>query len=200
MAFRFRKRGGARRTRRRGARKGRSRRIRHLAIGVPNTMTTRLKYVDWVTLTANAGTPQYYAFSTNSCYDPNVTGTGHQPGFFDQLSAMYQKYIVLGSKFKARFVNTSNVRSMQCGILVSNATSVPNVWSTVMEQHGDKAKNVFIGPTGSNNVGTVTAGWSLKKELRGVRGGSSNYGAAINANPTTQNYFLPWFFPDDLTT
>ena len=37
-----------------------------------------------------AGVPSFYTFRANSCYDPNYTGTGHQPRGYDQIMSMYQ--------------------------------------------------------------------------------------------------------------
>lgn len=33
-------------------------------------------------------------------YDPDLTGFGHQPYFFDQLTDIYSHYVVIGSKIK----------------------------------------------------------------------------------------------------
>lgn len=41
------------------------------------------------------GTPtDEYQFNLNSTFDPNLTGTGHQPMFRDQLAVIYNKYRV----------------------------------------------------------------------------------------------------------
>lgn len=37
-----------------------------------------------------AGVPSHFTFRANSCFDPNFTGTGHQPRGYDQIMAMYQ--------------------------------------------------------------------------------------------------------------
>ena len=39
----------------------------------------------------------------NSLFDPNRTGTGHQPYGFDQLSTFYNRYYVTGSKMTVTF-------------------------------------------------------------------------------------------------
>ena len=39
----------------------------------------------------------------NSLFDPDQTGTGHQPYYFDQFAALYNRYTVLGSKLTAEF-------------------------------------------------------------------------------------------------
>jgi len=39
-----------------------------------------------------------YSFSANALFDPDITGTGHQPLGFDTMMTYYEQYTVLGSK------------------------------------------------------------------------------------------------------
>lgn len=59
-----------------------------------------------------------YVFSANGCYDPNNTGTGHQPRGFDQLMTLYDHYTVLSSKITVRFTNASASSRPFCAIAV----------------------------------------------------------------------------------
>lgn len=94
---RYRSRRFRRRTRRRITRRRRSVRVslvRNVNV-LPSSITTKLKYTDEFTLTPGAaGSVATYLFNLNSLYDPNRTGTGHQPYGFDQLAAWYQRYRV----------------------------------------------------------------------------------------------------------
>lgn len=54
-----------------------------------------------------AGGSNSWTFSLNTLYDPDVTGTGNQPQFFDNYSAIYDKYKVSFAKVKATVVNHS---------------------------------------------------------------------------------------------
>ncbi len=64
----------------------------------PMRWDTKLVYGVNVTLTTagSVALGTYYRFRLNSLYDPDVTGTGHQPYQYDQLTAIYQNYIVKG--------------------------------------------------------------------------------------------------------
>ncbi len=64
----------------------------------PNTLVRKLRYVDSVVLNASAGAAANHFFSANGLFDPDITGTGHQPLAFDQYIAMYDHYKVLSSK------------------------------------------------------------------------------------------------------
>lgn len=68
-----------------------------LGSGIPNAVIMKHKYSD------NFGAPISSTINTaifhlNSLYDPYQTGVGHQPYYFDQLAALYNKYTVFGVK------------------------------------------------------------------------------------------------------
>lgn len=46
-------------------------------------------------------------FSANGMYDVDREGAGHQPLFFDEMASIYEDFIVLGSRIKVKFINTS---------------------------------------------------------------------------------------------
>lgn len=77
----------------------------------PPAFQTTLTYYETVSSPSSlAGAASVYLFRANSCYDPNYTGTGHQPLGFDQWMAFYNHYTVIASDIEARFgVNTETV-------------------------------------------------------------------------------------------
>lgn len=52
-----------------------------------------------------AGGSNQWSFSFSSCFDPDVTGTGNQPMYFDNYAAIYEKYKVSFSKIQVTVVN-----------------------------------------------------------------------------------------------
>lgn len=48
-----------------------------------------------------------YAFRLGSLFDPDFTGTGHQPWGFDQLAAIYQQYNVYRVKIQVKVVTAN---------------------------------------------------------------------------------------------
>lgn len=76
---------------------------------VPNRYNTKLVYSDFFTTTTlGGGAISYTQWAMNGLYDPDLTGTGHQPMGFDQLCpTLYQSYLVTGCKMilEGRFVS-----------------------------------------------------------------------------------------------
>jgi len=66
----------------------------------PYRLQNTLKYYEVITNTTNGIGFCYNVFSANGLYDPNVSGAGHQPMYFDQLTAIYNHYHVMASKIK----------------------------------------------------------------------------------------------------
>lgn len=73
----------------------------------PVVMRKQLTYSTALQITqAVAAVPQNYVFRANSVYDPDYTGTGTQPRYFDQLcgpdksTALYQNYRVVSSRIR----------------------------------------------------------------------------------------------------
>lgn len=68
---------------------------------IPQSRTVKLRYAEWIALNVPAtGLTSSYEFRASDLYDPNFTGTGHQPMGFDQMISLYNHFTVLGSKIK----------------------------------------------------------------------------------------------------
>jgi len=64
----------------------------------PDRAFVKLPYVDSFTLSGSVAGYVDTTFDLASVYDPNTTGTGHQPRGLDQWTATYNKYRVHGCK------------------------------------------------------------------------------------------------------
>lgn len=72
----------------------------------PKTKTVKMLFGDTnYLLTGNGLAPVHRDFSANGLYDPDITGVGHQPRGFDQMMAIYEKYIVTGVKVEVWFAS-----------------------------------------------------------------------------------------------
>ncbi len=75
--------------------------------GFPDRYFCKLKYTDVETI-SGTGVTGDMVYRINSLFDPNFTGVGSQPLSFDQLSAVYQKYLVLRCDWEVTATNLNS--------------------------------------------------------------------------------------------
>jgi len=75
----------------------------------PNSTLVRLNYSENLTLSTSLGSIGSYVFRTNDLFDPNYTGTGHQPYFRDQMFALYQYGRVLSMKITFTLITGNSI-------------------------------------------------------------------------------------------
>ena len=81
-----------------------------LALGrspIPDKSLVKLRYCQRCAINPAAGVTNSYLFRANSLFDPDLTGTGHQPLGFDEWAKFYRRYCVLGSKITVQAINVS---------------------------------------------------------------------------------------------
>lgn len=150
---------------------------------MPDTMFVKLKYAEYITMTNVAGQGSY-VFAMNGLYDPNITGTGHQPMAYDEWSAFYDQYQVLSSKIYCRILPPDTNTTGVC-IYPSRDGTLPNNYADAREQPYSRSK-------WSQNQSTkqsISNYMSIKK-LEGRITSSVNYTATINTNPSAERYWI----------
>lgn len=169
----------------------------------PPRTKVRLKYVDLITLDPATSTFTDYVFRANSPHDPDYTGIGHQPLYWDQLSSRYEKYVVTGAKLKMSFIPTTSstgVAPGYFGCFMSENTA----FSYADELHAIEDGQTFkiAGPvTGSGrNTAVERASFSLTKQAvtPGGKNDDTNQGI-VGGNPATGYYFHCWAASPDQT-
>lgn len=107
------------RSRRYRGRRGYGRRRTRAALNSQRKFVTRMKYVTTVDLEPpSAGLSKIHWFRGNSIYDPDITGTGHQPLGHDEAAVLYERYRVRGCKVNAKVCMTSATETNQEGHLM----------------------------------------------------------------------------------
>ena len=165
-------------------------------------MTAKLTYADKFSCGNGGASYTVKYFCANGMYDPNVTGTGHQPLLFDQYMALYHKYAVTSSRISVRpiqFNTNSYATSVYYGILMlPEASNSPTTIDNLIEQLTlDKRSSgpqlLVAGTLGNNNYGQRKA-WCNYNAVRenGKRFFSeipdNQYGDATT-NPNGKWYF-----------
>lgn len=156
---------------------------RKLVSPFPYSMTTMLKYSDYVVLNSGIGTTSSYTFRANDCYDPDYTGAGHQPRGFDQWTNMYNKFVVIGSKITARF-STDGTTCQIVGVRTNTSNTVPTDILDVAEDR--KTKYSIIDDTMSK---TVSSSFSFKKWIKGKAMSLDTAQGSVLSSPTNQVFF-----------
>jgi len=149
-----------------------------------------LRYADFFTLTSTSGAVGSYVISCNGLYDPDVTGTGHQPAGFDQMMASYEHYTVLRSRITATFHNTSTTAAGTIAISVNAALTPITVSNQILED--GLATVDRIGQFGvSNAIQTLQRSCDIAR-FGGVDNllDDDNYRGTIAANPAESSYFI----------
>lgn len=88
---------------------------------VASKMITTLKYCETFYTNDAGGVGFNYIFNLNSTFDPDRTGTGHQPYGRDSLAGMYARYRV----YRARWVISAVVQSTDGALRVMNGQVEP---------------------------------------------------------------------------
>lgn len=148
-----------------------------------------LRYSDSFTLTSTAGVVASYVLSCNGLYDPNITGTGHQPAGFDQMMLSYEHYTVVRSRCECTFLNTSATTAPTCALSVRAASSPVSVIQQNIEDGLIKTSRLY----GANVKGAMQ---TLASSVNIAQFGglvqvldNTDYRGNIAANPAEQSYY-----------
>lgn len=160
----------------------------------PSKKMVKLPYNDVVTLTTVVGTgyPGAHTFNMSSIFDPNTTGTGHQPLYTDQLAAIYKRYRILGVAYKVTFFNHDTASNYLVGVMATTDTGFyPSALPAV--QLGEK-RGAIIKNYSSETGKLVLKGYVPIAKLFGVSKSTilqeNDYSAPFTSNPTKYAYLI----------
>lgn len=156
---------------------------------MPKVYKTKLRYCDVMVDAYTTGPPDNTNryFSCNGMYDPDITGTGHQPLYFDQLMAMYQNYTVIASKCTIIPMSpASSVNGTVYGITLEDDSTGSALPITAIERGGASFGVI------NNNGGpprAISKSWKAETSFGlGVMSDPELRGT-ITTNPTNQMVF-----------
>jgi len=140
--------------------------------------------METVTLTATTGVSAVYQFSCNGMFDPNITGTGHQPFYFDQLAGLYNHYTVQRS---------------WCKLEVAPGAVATNVTMFVADRTLGSGTPINFNESSTGVSGRVLTNaarplilrqsWDGKQYFGGDLLDNDNLQGTVAVNPTEQSYF-----------
>lgn len=165
---------------------------------INQSLRCELIYMEYgLSINPGAGTAGVHVFAANGLYDVNITGVGHQPTGFDQLMALYNEYVVVGSTIKVTYINAdANVASI-CGISLTdfNTTSAdPRVY---VENGNCKWTQMSTFKSGQDCV-TITHKADIGKfSKQGID--DQDFAGTSGTNPSDTHFYHIWVAPSDGT-
>jgi hypothetical protein len=134
-----------------------------------------------------------YTYTLNGMFDPNITGAGAQPVGFDPISAMFQRYRVVGVRFQITVVNRSQ-NSLTCGYCLSDTNALA---STILAWFVDPKSTSFTmgGQSGGNNMRIIDRTlkpWDALTVPKAQYMTARDYSGSAIANPPINLYLIVW--------
>lgn len=155
----------------------------------------RHKFSAFVTLDPGINTIAALIFSANSLFDPQQAGGTHQPLGFDQMTALFNIYTVIGCKIKAEFVNASNDTADRyiVGIYSNESDS-----SFLVQQYleGRHSVHGVMQPSGTTRTLTMKTNPPVQMGYpRGTGMLEENLKGSKLLDPIAQLFWHVWAFP-----
>lgn len=157
-------------------------------IALPKSRVTTLHYTEQ----HNMALGDNLTYMINSAFDPNAAIGGHQPLGYDQWSAMYTKYYVIGAKYKFTMAYDAAVQAAvpaQFVVTLDRNTTPNATWVTNIE-HNKGSGQVILPATAEKTV-SLEGTFSLKKffNLSNIKDNHS-VGGTISGNPSYPAYVI----------
>jgi len=142
-------------------------------------------------LTGTAGAVNTYVYTANGLYDPDISGTGHQPLGFDQMMLFYEQATVVRSRIKVTFCNTLSTFFARAALYVSPDGAAMTVANEIIENGLVKTCMLGFG-NGASSVKELSLELDIGKYF-GRKGGDivndDNLQSTAAANPVEQVYY-----------
>lgn len=156
------------------------------------------KYAHLYYASASAASYGTYVFRCNGLYDPDLTSTGHQPYLFDQLSSLYDHYMVKASRIKITVGNVLAQQRWAVTAFIDDDGTFAGNFQTAVERN-TTGKTVLM-PAGSD-AKVLTQEWSLSKNFQVKDGlGLSRFQGTPTSDPTEVSTFVICFANSEATT
>lgn len=154
---------------------------------LPLQLFNTVKYAESVVVTLIGGFNSYL-FSCNSLFDPNRTGTGHQPMYFDQLIALYDHYTVLRSRIKFSPLPGGLFDTpFAATVYQDDDATVATTFTQALEQKSACKAKTWIPQAGPNP--TLYSSWDAAKTFGPNPQAQDSLQGDATASPTEQTFY-----------
>jgi len=154
--------------------------------------TYKFKYADTgfpLAVAAAPATQAIYKFAGNSPFDPDQTGAGVQPYGWDQITALYSRYVCFGSKIKVYFIPGEDAESFQV-YLIPSRVDVPLTYTDASDlRQIPGRKMVSYTPSNNHRNTNLIMNYAASRRILGDED-KSTWNAATNADPGSLWFWL----------
>lgn len=157
--------------------------------------TVKIRYADTFQLNTStvAGAISAHYFSANSIYDPDVTGTGHQPYGFDSYKLFHNHYTVTNAKINVKFMsNYQGSENVLCVVRPLGLAAVTTDGFISTQQENPGAVWGHIGPNQGGQPHCLLSKNLSIKDYFNVKGDivqRSQLTSLFSTNPAEMCYF-----------
>lgn len=163
-----------------------------LQFGFPKKIITILRYNETQQQASTLGGISTYIYRMNGPFDPDLTGVGHQPMYWDSYTPIYQNYRVLGSRISVEWAPQNPVTAGQgpweVGIAGSISSSSLGTTGSARAEMNDAVSDL-LGVNG--DTATLSLVYSPEKSL-GRPAGDDTVGSLVTTIPTQQYFAHVW--------
>lgn len=167
--------------------------------GFPKQARMSMRYWDNITVSSTTGSVGLWNFRANDVYDPNATGTGHQPMYFDQMMAIYNHFVVVGSKISVfPSYGGANTTPYAMVIMFNDDLTSPSLSSLFAAIENSKSKFVINAPQADGKM--LSMGYSARSTFGGDPLAMSQLQGTASASPSETSVFTIAMQPSDLAS
>lgn len=170
---------------------------------VPDRIFSQFTYCDNynISLTSPGGPGmQSYAWWT-SMFDPDYSGIGHQPLWYDQVSPLWSKYRVYGIKYVIEAMNTNTNQMATC--VVQHSSEIPEVaavgFNTIRERKNSRTYTLTSAAGRPIRIRGYMATYKPHGMTKSDFIGDEGFEAGIGATPAKMSYLNTYWITQNST-
>lgn len=169
------------------------------AIGFPDRYRCYLRYSEVGVNFGGSAFPAAQVYRS-SLFDPNLTGVGHQPQYFDQLATVYGRYCVLGMRVTVEANNNSSTAPVVGVIAFADLDISAQSVESLNEWKYSKKFN--LGTSSGLSAKTIVTPFVESAKMQGQPSVETdpNIYSSVLTTPTDPWYIIIKFAADDLLT
>ena len=162
----------------------------NVGLGFPKKLVFTHKYTKTQTVTSTLGLLGTLQFRCNGLYRPDALSGTAQPYYYDQLTALYDHWCVIGSK--CTFTVTPSTATTVPSVLAAYVNDDTTVTGTTPDQISESSQGRMVRhlAAANNNIQKFTLKWSARKYFGAAPLANDELKGTITADPIEQSLFV----------